>query len=261
MEILIFFFAHWILSIFFQTFFLHRYCSHRMFEMPLWMQKFCYLGTYISQGSSFLAPRAYAILHKAHHSHSDTEKDPHSPHFYHSPFSMMKRTAIIYNDIVQKRNLEYQEFKYDLIEMPRLDRWGDSWISRLSFGFLYIAFYVTFADHWAYFLLLPAHFLMGPIHGAIVNWCGHKYGYQNYTGMDESRNTLFLDFLTMGELFQNNHHKHPKRLNFAVRWFEIDPTYIAIYPMLKLGIIKPRYPWSLKKGEIKLGKLAGQSPV
>jgi stearoyl-CoA desaturase (delta-9 desaturase) len=22
---------------------------------------------------------------------------------------------------------------------------------------------------------------MGPLHGAIVNWCGHKYGYSNLT--------------------------------------------------------------------------------
>ena len=34
--------------------------------------------------------------------------------------------------------------------------------------------------HWAFFLLLPVHFLMGPFHGAIVNWAGHKYGYRNF---------------------------------------------------------------------------------
>jgi len=31
---------------------------------------------------------------------------------------------------------------------------------------------------------------MGPIHGAIVNWAGHKYGYQNFDNGDRSRNTL-----------------------------------------------------------------------
>ena len=40
------------------------------------------------------------------------------------------------------------------------------------------------------YLLLPVHFVMGPIHGAIVNWCGHKYGYRNFdTTRDDSRAT------------------------------------------------------------------------
>jgi stearoyl-CoA desaturase (Delta-9 desaturase) len=64
-----------------------------------------------------------------------------------------------------------------------------------------------------------------------VNWCGHKYGYVNFkdTG-DRSRNSIPFDFLTLGELFQNNHHKFPSRTNFAVRFFEVDPTY----PFIKL---------------------------
>jgi len=58
---------------------------------------------------------------------------------------------------------------------------------------------------------------MGPVHGAIVNWCGHKYGYKNFDNGDASRNSLPFDFLTGGELFQNNHHKFAMSPNFAVR--------------------------------------------
>jgi stearoyl-CoA desaturase (delta-9 desaturase) len=39
-----------------------------------------------------------------------------------------------------------------------------------------------------------------------------------------------MDILMMGELYQNNHHKLPNRVNFGVKWFEIDPTY----PIIKL---------------------------
>jgi stearoyl-CoA desaturase (delta-9 desaturase) len=89
---------------------------------------------------------------------------------------------------------------------------------------------------------------MGPVHGAIVNWCGHKYGYQNYDNGDVSRNTLAFDFLTGGELFQNNHHKFAMSPNFAARKFELDPTYPVIRVLAALGIIdttgaqKIRYP-------------------
>ena len=88
-------------------------------------------------------------------------------------------------------------------------------------------------------LLLPIHWLMGPIHGAIVNWFGHKLGYRNFATPDKSRNTLVWDALTMGELFQNNHHRAPLRTNFAARWFEIDPTYLIIVGLRILGIVKP----------------------
>ena len=65
--------------------------------------------------------------------------------------------------------------------------------------------------------------MMGPTHGFIVNWFGHKRGYRNFDSLnDNSKNTLPLDFLMMGELYQNNHHYKPKNINFAVKWYEYD---------------------------------------
>ena len=93
---------------------------------------------------------------------------------------------------------------------------------RLAFCAAYIGVYWAFAPSAWYFLLLPAHFLMGPLHGAFVNWCGHKYGYRNYNTADHSRNTFIWDSLFVGETFQNNHHKYPRKLNFATRWYELD---------------------------------------
>ena len=52
--------------------------------------------TYVFQGSSFLNPRAYAILHRMHHTYSDTEKDPHSPYFAKDVLGMMVKTKNIY---------------------------------------------------------------------------------------------------------------------------------------------------------------------
>jgi stearoyl-CoA desaturase (Delta-9 desaturase) len=93
------------------------------------------------------------------------------------------------------------------------------------------------------------------VHGAIVNWCGHKYGYQNFDNGDKSRNTLWVDFLTAGELFQNNHHKFAMSPNFGARWFEVDPTYQVIRVLSGLKIIqlkggqRMRYPMDAEPAE------------
>ena len=79
--ILAFFLLHWFSSLFFHTFFLHRYASHRMYTTGRKREKTFYFLTWLTQGSSFLVPRAYAVMHRMHHEYSDTEKDPHSPQF------------------------------------------------------------------------------------------------------------------------------------------------------------------------------------
>jgi stearoyl-CoA desaturase (delta-9 desaturase) len=237
--ILTFFVAHWVLSVFFQTFFHHRYGAHRMFTMSQGWERFFYFCAFFFQGSSYLNPRAYAILHREHHAFSDTERDPHSPHVYPNLWKMMLATKDRYYGFVHRTIQSEPRFEGGAPEWPLLDRIGDSWITRIAFGTAYTLVYIAFAPHWWLFLLLPFHYLMGPVHGAIVNWCGHKYGYKNFAGdgIDKSRNTLVLDFVTLGELFQNNHHTFGMSPNFAARWFEIDPAWQAIRVFAALKII------------------------
>src|ERR1700756_4518416 len=103
MYIFLFFIAHWFLSLFCQTFFLHRYSSHKMFTMNKFWERFFYLFTFLTQGSSFLNPRAYAIMHRMHHAYSDTEKDPHSPLFFTDIRKMMLKTKDIYLQYAQHK--------------------------------------------------------------------------------------------------------------------------------------------------------------
>jgi len=119
-----------------------------------------------------------------------------------------------------------------------IDKVADNMFTRVVFALCYVAFYFAYATHWWMYLLLPIHFLIGPIQGAIVNWAGHKYGYRNYDEPDHSKNTLIFDFLMLGELFQNNHHHAGARPNFAFKWWEFDPVYPIIKVLDKLGVIK-----------------------
>ncbi len=226
--ILTFFIIHWYLSLFSQTFFLHRYSAHKMFTMSPFWEKFFYLLTYLSQGSSYLNPRAYAVLHRMHHAYSDTPKDPHSPHHTKNLLTMMVKTKDTYNDVLNHRGDIEEKFQKDVPTWKFIDTLGDMWVSRIGWGVAYALIYIWVSPAWYMFLLLPIHFLMGPVHGAIVNWSGHKYGYSNFDNNDKSKNSLFIDFLLGGELFQNNHHKFAGRANFAMKWFEFDPTYPVI---------------------------------
>jgi stearoyl-CoA desaturase (delta-9 desaturase) len=237
MPVIVFFLTHWFASVFAQTFFLHRYGAHRMFTMSKGWERFFHLFTFLAQGSSYLDPRAYAILHREHHAFSDTARDPHSPRFFSNPFSMMWTTKNRY-EAYAFRTLE-PEARFDggTPEWPLMERLGQSWYTRFLFVGLYIAFYAVFATETWMWALLPFHFVMGPVHGAIVNWCGHRYGYRNFASTDESRNTLPLDFVTLGELFQNNHHEYGQAPNFAARRFELDPAYQIMRILAAVGII------------------------
>ena len=237
MIIVAFFVAHWQLSVFFQTFYLHRYGAHKQFTMSHGWERFFHFCTYVFQGSSFLSPRGYAILHRMHHAYSDTDKDPHSPLNYTNVMTMMLATKKKYDDFAYRRVEPEKRFEAGLPDWPAIDRLSQSWVGRLAWGGAYVLFYVRFVTAPWQWLLLPAHFVMGPIHGAIVNWCGHKYGYKSFDNGDASRNTLPLDFLTAGELFQNNHHKYGMSPNFAARWFEIDPAYQVMRLLALVGII------------------------
>jgi stearoyl-CoA desaturase (delta-9 desaturase) len=41
---------------------------------------------------------------------------------------------------------------------------------------------------------------MAPIHGMIINWFGHIYGYVNFKVSDTSKNLFRFDWLMLGRL-------------------------------------------------------------
>jgi len=238
-----FFVSHWLLSVLFQSLFQHRYAAHKMYTMGPRTERVVQFLAWLIQGSSYLDPRGYAILHREHHAFSDTERDPHTPWLHTNAFSMMWKTKKRYSNFAHRRVEPEARFDGDVPSWPWLESFADAWPTRIAFGTAYSLFYFAFATHWWQIaFMLPLHFVLGPIHGAIVNWCGHKYGYVNFDNGDKSRNTLPFDFVTMGELFQNNHHKYGASPDFAARWFEVDPTWQVLRVMAALRIVTIRTP-------------------
>ncbi len=240
MEVIIpFFIAHWYLSLFFQTFFLHRYSSHGAFTMSRFMEKVFFVLTWIFQGSNYLSAYGYGVMHRMHHAFADTPEDPHSPKYDENIWKMMWKTKTFYSAIANGKVEVEARFTDGVPAWTPFDKFARSWVSRVFWGAIYVGIYYLYADAWWLWLFLPLQFALSPIHGAIINWFAHKYGYRNYEVGDTSRNFLPVDFLMMGESYHNNHHKNGSRPNFGgIRWHEIDPTYLIILLLDKIGVIK-----------------------
>ncbi len=238
MAIFTFIIVHWYSSLFFQTFFQHRYSAHKMFTMSKVWERIFFIFSFIAQGSSYLSPYAYGILHRMHHAYADTEKDPHSPSYDKSLFSMMWRTKTVYSNILEGKTEIEERFKKDLPKWFSFERIADKWFIRTAWGTLYTLIYIYFDPSWWVYLFLPMHYVMGPLHGAIINWFAHKYGTVSFKTNDTARNLLPVDVLMMGEGYHNNHHSHPDSPNFGSKWFEFDPSYPFIVLFNALGIIR-----------------------
>src|SRR5437016_555907 len=132
MAILVFFVAHWQLSVFCQSFFLHRYGAHRQFTMSKGWERFFHFLTFVSQGASYLSPRGYAILHRMHHAFSDTPKDPHSPTNYTNVLSMMWSTKHRYDDFAYDRVAPESRFDGGFPVWPEVDRLSQRWSMRIA---------------------------------------------------------------------------------------------------------------------------------
>ena len=239
MEIFILMLVLWYGGLFFQTFFLHRYAAHQTFEMGRVTEKIVFVLTWLFQGANYLSAYGYGVMHRMHHAYADTKNDPHSPKFDSSPFAMMWRTKNTYQDINQKRIVMEPQFTSNVPQWDWFDKLASSKISRITWGLLYTLFFYVFATAWWNWLFLPVALFMAPIHGLIINWYAHIYGYVNFKVSDTSKNLLPVDFLMMGEGYHNNHHKYGTRANFGgVRWHEIDPTYMIMLVLNTFRIIK-----------------------
>ena len=74
-----------------------------------------------------------------------------------------------------------------------------------------------------------------------INSLCHMFGSRRYDTGEESKNSLWLAILTMGEGWHNNHHHYPLSARQGFFWWEIDLTYYILLGLEKLNIV-----WNLQ---------------
>ena len=239
--------ALYVVRMFFVTGGYHRYFSHRAFKTSRFFQ-FILAGG--AQSSFQKGVLWWAANHRVHHKHSDTPEDPHSANLY----------GFWYAHIGWIMGPEYKPTRYELIkDMKHKELY---WLNKYHFVppvILAIAVYLVgnkvngtgFFDWGAGVSTLLIGFFLSTIilfHGTFtINSLMHKIGKQRYKTGDQSRNSLVLALVTLGEGWHNNHHYYQSAAQQGFYWWEIDITYYIIRTLGALGIV-----WDIRGVPVKV---------
>ena len=81
------------------------------------------------------------------------------------------------------------------------------------------------------------------LHGTLcINSLAHTFGRRRYDTEDESRNSLLLALITLGEGWHNNHHFCMTATRQGFYWWEIDITYYLLKLVSWTGAIWDLHP-------------------
>lgn len=220
------------------TAFYHRYFAHRSYKTNrFWQFIFALLGNMSAQRG----PLWWAAHHRAHHQHSDTEEDLHSPvqrGFWWSHMGWFTCDASFRTQL--HRIKDFARFP----ELRFLDRY-DSLAPLLLIVLLFVSGEALAV--WAPQLetsglqLVVWGFVISTVflfHATVtINSLGHIWGSRRFNTKDHSRNNALLALLTLGEGWHNNHHRWAVSARQGFYWWEIDISYMVLKAMSWIGIV------------------------
>jgi stearoyl-CoA desaturase (delta-9 desaturase) len=231
------FLAAYLLNIFYISVLYHRGLAHGAVKLaPLTRELVIHTGSWITG----IDPKAWVCMHRLHHRHSDTDRDPHSP-WNQGVFGVMRGQLRSYEKTL--RNLKYeraetirvvQDLDFSISWLNRKKLWWLPYAVHAAVGILIAVVFHAALLGAAYWIGMMSH----PIQGWMVNALAHRFGYRNFGTPDESRNNTLIAWLVMGEGYQNNHHAAPTSAKFSARWFEFDGGYWLCLLAQAMGALK-----------------------
>jgi stearoyl-CoA desaturase (delta-9 desaturase) len=223
----------------------HRLLTHRAFQTRPWLRyTLAVLGSMSVQGPVI----DWVADHRKHHTFTDEEGDPHSPHagrgagfggmlagLWHAHVGWLFQT---HGQASSKR------FARDLLEDPGM--------RRINRCFPLIALATLALPFLAGVLLSSGSLVAGGV-GALV-WAGfvrifllhhvtwsinsicHFFGRRRFDTDDESTNVFWLALPSLGEAWHHNHHAFPQSAFHGLRWYELDPSGWLILALERVGL-------------------------
>jgi stearoyl-CoA desaturase (delta-9 desaturase) len=224
----------------------HRLLTHRAFEAPAAVR-----GTLAALGSMSIQGAAihWVADHRKHHTFTDEEGDPHSPHTHdaHGWRGMLtglwhSHTGWLFD---RSRRTEVRRFAPDLLKDPVIrfvDRWFLGWVALglaipFAAGLVLSGWELTAALSallWGGFVRI---FLLHHATWSVNSIC-HMYGSQPFELEDESRNNVAVALVTLGEGWHHNHHAFPTSARHGLRRLQFDPTYVFIRALEAVGLAR-----------------------
>jgi stearoyl-CoA desaturase (Delta-9 desaturase) len=228
----------------------HRLLTHRAFETSGWLRNtFAIMGSMAVEGSAI----TWVADHRKHHTFTDEEGDPHSPHGHGGGFRgalaglFHAHVGWLFSDVGQS---DPERYAPDLCRSRSMRV-----IDRSFFGLVGVSLFIPFALGW----LITGEFvgaLTGLLWGGLVrvfllhhvtwsiNSVCHFFGRRRFDTDDQSTNVIWLALPTFGEAWHHNHHAFPTSAFHGLRLWEraLDPAGWVLVGLEKAGLI-----WDVKR--------------
>ncbi len=209
----------------------HRLLTHRSYEVPKPLEYLLAIcGTLTLEGG----PIAWVATHRLHHQHSDKDVDPHSPRegAWWAHVGWIIRGEGNYNKTKQRRMTRHAPDLAKNRFYVLLDTYH--YVPLIVLGLILLAAGGLPMLLWG----LCVRVVVGLHATWLVNSAAHMWGRRRFNTPDDSRNNWWVALLTFGEGWHNNHHAHPTSARHGLRWYEIDPTWMQIWFLQFLGLVK-----------------------
>ncbi len=223
----------------------HRLLTHRAFKTRPWLRyTLAVLGSMSLQGPVI----DWVADHRKHHTFTDEEGDPHSPHAGHGAGLKGMARGLWHAHVgwlfETHGQASSKRFARDLVEDPTMRRINKAfpWI---ALGSLALPFLLGLALSggslvagglsallWAGLVRI---FLVHHVTWSINSIC-HFFGSRRFDTDDQSTNVFWLALPSLGEAWHHNHHAFPQSAFHGLRWYELDPSGWLILGLAKVGL-------------------------
>jgi len=222
----------------------HRHLTHRSFKTSKPLRGLlAILGSVAIEGPVI----SWVADHRKHHTYSDQEGDPHSPHVGHDGGFRGALKGLAHAHVgwlfIHTHRGARKRYAPDLIADPVISFVDRTFLVWALGGFA-VAFGLGYAiggtlDAALTGLLWGAGVRMLVVHHVTysINSLCHFFGRQRFPTEDESRNLFWLALPTFGESWHNNHHAFPTSAEHGMRRWEIDPSALVIRGLERLGLV------------------------